>query len=101
MIRSFIFVGLTMLAAAFFLHAPAMADIERSLDISTALEAPDILIMPEVAGRFTAVAASPEAVPKAGFDAHAVIYGGQNQPLSSWRLAVDAYSRIDPHILKV
>lgn len=31
-------------------------------------------------------------------DAHRVAYDIQNQPLSAWRVAVDAYSRIDPDI---
>ena len=31
-------------------------------------------------------------------DAHAVAYAIANQPLATWRLAVDSYSRINPHI---
>lgn len=96
MIRSFFFGGLAMLAAVVFLSAPARAiDYEPGLS-ACSLDCPDIAVsfteVPEV------TLAAREDVLKPIANSHAVTYVSQNQPRSSWRFAIEAYSRIDPHI---
>lgn len=94
-LRSLFFGGIAMLAAAMFMHAPARAiDYEPGLTVYS-LEWPDFAPIVE----FTAVDEMRlTAVPQAHADAHAGIYTSQNQPLTTWRSAVEAYSLIDPHI---
>ena len=97
MIRSFFFGGLAMLAAVMSLSAPA-----RALDYESDLSAYS-LDWPDAAFSYVdaadAVLAECDAVPNPSVNSHALAYVGQNQPLTSWRFAVDAYSRIDPHIV--
>lgn len=96
MIRSFVFGGLAMLAAVMFLSAPA-----RAIDYEPGLSAYS-LDWPDAAYSYVDAAdvalAAREDVPKPGADSHAVAYASQNPPMTSWRFAIDAYSRIDPHI---
>lgn len=94
-LRSLFFGGLAMLAAAMFMHAPARAiDYEPGLT-DYSLEWPDFAPIVETTAvdemRLT-------ALPQAHADAHAVTFSSQNQPLTAWRFAIDAYSLIDPHI---
>ncbi len=97
MIRSFFLGGLAMLAAVMFLSAPA-----RAIDYEPGLS-PYLLDWPDIAVSFTEVPevtlAVREDVQGPTANSHAVAYASQNQPRTSWRFAVDAYSRIDPHIL--
>lgn len=95
-IRSFFFGSFAMLAAVMFMCAPAQAfDYEPSL-YSVSLEWPDIAPLDVVASAVNYVRI--EDVPKPDANAHAATFTKQNQPLTSWRFAVAAYSRIDPHI---
>lgn len=97
MIRSFIFGGLAMLAAVMFLSAPAQAvDYEPGVSVYS-LEFPDFAFSYVDVQAIEAV--KHEDVPKLSANAHAITYASQNQPHTSWRFAVDAYSRINPHIL--
>lgn len=94
-IRSFFFGGLAMLAAALFITVPASAlDYEPGL-ASYSTELPNVAL---VYVDDTAYMLAEAAVPKPGGDAHSLIYASQNQLHTGWRFAVDAYSRIDPHI---
>lgn len=96
MMRSFFFGGLALLAAVMFLSAPARAvDYEPGVS-AYSLDRPEIALNYDVAP--SAILAKREDVPKPSMNAHAVAYASQNQPFTSWRYAVDAYSRIDPHI---
>ncbi|UPT53455.1 hypothetical protein [Synechococcus phage Ssp-JY39] len=90
MIRRFFFGGLAMLAAVMFLTAPSRAiDFEPTLS-GYSLDWPDAVDV---------VVAVHKYVPKPAMNGHAVAYASQNHPMTSSRFAVDAYSRIDPHIV--
>ena len=96
LIRSLFFGCIAVLAASFFASGHAVAkDCDPAIyagpSIEFALYAPDV---------FTFPAAIPGQVDvaKISRDAHAEIYTVQNQPLSTFRLAVDAWVHIDPHI---
>ncbi|GAA5665164.1 hypothetical protein Brsp07_03667 [Brucella sp. NBRC 14130] len=96
LIRSLFFGCIAVLAASFFASGHAVANdydpaIYAGPSIELALHVPDIFALP---------AAIPGEVDVANntVDAHAGIYVIQNQPLSTFRLSVDAWVHIDPHI---
>ncbi len=97
MIRSFFFGGLAMLAAVMFLSAPASASDYDPGVYASPFELYVVDAVPDLAP--AAVIAEAERLPAPSMDRHAIAYASQNQPHTSWRFAVDAYSRIDPHIL--
>ncbi len=96
LLRSMFFGCIAMLAAAFCLSTPAAA-----LDVSPAVYAVKHTIADyDVSDVFTVdvVKASIASLPNRSTNSHAVEYNIQNQPNSSFRLAVDAHKHIDPHI---
>lgn len=97
MIRSFFFGGLAMLAAVMFLSAPASAS-----GYDPGAYAPPIVLYAFEAVHEhapAAIIAEAERLPAPSMNSDSIAYASQNQPHTSWRFAVDAYSRIDPHIL--
>ncbi len=93
LIRSF-FGGLAMLAAAIVISMPATA-----MDRDPGLYAPPMETMTAFYQAPALDMIAPEVLDdRSRHDAHRAIYIRQNQPVSTWRVAVDAYSRIDPHI---
>lgn len=99
MIRSFFFGGFAMLAAVMFLSAPASALNYGLGAYASPVELYVVDAVPDLAP--TAVIAEAERLPAPSMNRDAIAYASQNQPHTSWRFAVDAYSRIDPHILAV
>lgn len=99
MIRSFFFGGLAMLAAVMFLSAPASASDYGLGASASPFELYVVDAVPDLAP--AAVIAEAERLPAPSMNRHAIVYASQNQPHTSWRFAVDAYSRIDPHILAI
>ncbi|AMS43419.1 hypothetical protein [Aminobacter aminovorans] len=97
--RSFFFGGLAMLAAAMFLSMPASA-LEREAGLYSASPAVYVYVLPDVAP-IDAILVAERRHELRNRDAHAVAYTVANQPLTQWRIAVDSYSRIDPHIAVV
>ncbi|MBN7758965.1 hypothetical protein JYP46_19230 [Nitratireductor aquimarinus] len=99
MIRSFFFGGFAMLAAVMFLSAPASASGYDPGVYASPFELYVVGTVPDPAP--AAVIAEAERLPAPSMNRDAIAYASQNQPHTSWRFAVDAYSRIDPHILAV
>lgn len=99
LIRSFFFGGLAMLAAVMCLSMPANA-FDRDTGVYAAPLDLQLVGMASEAAP-AAIVAKAERMPMPSTNSHAVAYASQNQPFTSWRFAVDAYSRIDPHILVI
>lgn len=97
MIRSFFFGGLAMLAAVMFLSAPASASDYDPGVYASPFELYVVNAVPDLAP--AAMIAEAERLPAPSMNRHAIAYTSQNQPHTSWRFTVAAYSRIDPHIL--
>ncbi|MBB4649583.1 hypothetical protein GGQ99_001305 [Aminobacter niigataensis] len=97
--RSLFFGGLAMLAAAIFLSMPASA-LEREYGLNTPTAAAYVYVLPDVAP-VDAILVAERQHEMRSRDAHAVAYAVANQPLTTWRIAVDSYSHIDPHIRAV
>lgn len=95
-LRSLFFGGLAMLAAAMFMHAPARAIDYEPPGVSISIEWPEFALLDMASAEVALVRI--DDVPKPNADARVVTFASQNQPLTAWRFAVDAYSRIDPHI---
>jgi len=97
LIRSFFFGGLAMLAAVMCLSMPASAFDGDPGIYAMPLHLHVVGVIPDATPK--AIVVEAERMPTAPSEnAHAVAYASQNQPLTSWRFAVDAYSRINPHI---
>lgn len=94
--RSMFFGCIAMLAAAFCLSTPAAA-----FDVSPAVYAVKLTIADYDAPDVFMVDVSNigiSSLPDRSTNSHAVEYNIQNQPLSAFRIAVDAHKHIDPHI---
>jgi hypothetical protein len=96
LIRSFFFGGFAMLAAVMCLSMPARAFELQPGICTVALDLHAAAMMSEVAP--AAIITDAQRTPMPSENSHAVAYRSQNQPFTSWRFAVDAYTRIDPDI---
>ncbi|PSJ60763.1 hypothetical protein [Pseudaminobacter soli (ex Li et al. 2025)] len=94
--RSLFFGGLAMLAAAIIFSMPASA-VSRDTGIYNLTYEPPGYIVPDLM-KVAAINPEREAVPKPGDAPFDLVYTRSNQSLTAWRIAVDAYSHIDPHI---
>ncbi|UCA47723.1 hypothetical protein [Pseudochrobactrum sp. XF203] len=96
LLRSMFFGCIAMLAAAFCLSTPAAA-----FDVSPAVYAVKLTIsdydVPDVF-KADVITVGITSLPDRSTNSHAVEYNIQNQPNSAFRLAVDTYKHIDPHI---
>lgn len=97
LIRSLVFGCIAVLASSFFASGHAVANdfdpaIYAGPSIEFALQVPDVFTLPTAIPGEVDLAESTR-------DAHAGIYVAQNQPLSTFRLSVDAWVHIDPHII--
>ncbi|MDR2309761.1 MAG: hypothetical protein LBE54_02110 [Brucellaceae bacterium] len=94
--RSMLFGCIAMLAAAFCLSTPASA-----LDVSPAVYAVKLTIadydVPDVF-KADVITVGINSLPERSTNTHAVEYNIQNQPHSAFRLTLDTYKHIDPHI---
>ncbi|PWJ80628.1 hypothetical protein C7441_112170 [Pseudaminobacter salicylatoxidans] len=94
-IRTLLFGGLAMLAAAFFAIAPASA-VDRDIGIYNLTCEPPGYVVPDVM-KVAAVNHEIETLSRS-CDTHADDFVRMNQPLTNWRFSAEAYSRVDPHI---
>jgi hypothetical protein len=94
--RSLFFGGLAMLAAAIFYTMPASA-LDRDVSLYSASPAAYVHVLPD-ASPVDAILVAERRHEMRSRDAHAVAYAVANQPLTTWRTAVDSYTHIDPHI---
>jgi len=95
--RSLFFGCAAMLAAVLCMSAPASA-VDYSPGVFQIHSVSYDYVVSDV---FKAVAVLPAQVelPDRSHNAHAVTFNSYNQPLSTWRRSIDAYSHIDPHIM--
>lgn len=68
--------------------------VDGDVGVSAAYEAVDFMIAPADFDRAIIIAERSHVAAPA--DAHLVAYTIANQPLSTWRVAADAYRHIDP-----
>ncbi|MGU3399242.1 hypothetical protein ACLBWS_05785 [Brucellaceae bacterium D45D] len=96
MIRSLFFGCAAMLAAVLCMSAPASA-VDYSPGVFQIHSVSHDYVVPDI---FKTVATIPAKLdlPERSTNSHAVIYVCQNQPHSTFRRALEAYSHIDPHI---
>ncbi|WAX94399.1 hypothetical protein N7E70_022425 [Aminobacter sp. NyZ550] len=94
--RSLFFGGLAMLAAAISFSMPASA-LDREVGIYGASPAAYVYVLPNAAS-VDAILVDERRHEIRSRDAHAVAYAVANQPLTTWRVAVDSDSHIDPHL---
>ncbi len=96
MIRSFIFGGLAMLAAAICMSAPATAVEYSPPDYMLEVTSFEFVVPDAI--KTDAVQLAVLTQPERSTSSHGVEYIIQNQPHSAFRQLVDAYQHIDPHI---